>query len=66
MGYVIINGERRFIPLPAGRKRVRHCTSCRYFLKPNYCTYEQAFTNPYAEECEAYENRTWRKTYAYT
>jgi hypothetical protein len=61
-GWVIIKGERRFIPL--GRKqKSRHCKSCAKFRKSGdvyYCDDNpDLFIDPDSEACDAYVNRTW-------
>jgi hypothetical protein len=58
-GWVIIKGERRFIPL--GRKpRRRHAKSCLYHRNPDRCALNpDTICDPEAEACDAYVNRTW-------
>jgi len=59
-GWVIIQGERRFIPLGATPPRVPHAKSCLYHRKPNKCALNpDTFCDPEAEACENYENRTY-------
>ncbi len=58
-GWIVIRGERRFIPL--GTKKLAHCKSCLYFRKSygGYCELQpETFTHAEAEACEGYVNRT--------
>jgi hypothetical protein len=59
-GKTLIYGQPRFIPLNTRRQLKRHCKSCGSFRKNGSCTINaDTFTDPEAEACPAYWNRTY-------